>query len=194
MEWYCSGLLSLYGYLLIRLQVSSAKPRIKYEADERSQADSRSTTTRVLSGAFTQISQSQISQIKESFTMLDNDRDSIVSSADLEQMLTSLGQYPSSQTISDMMARMPSPLQFPSYLTAMSSILCQFSSKEELMNAFSAFDDDDSGQADIQELRDALIEAGVSAEDIDKCFKPYVKFSLGKERLLYRDLVETLIV
>ncbi|KAJ8103880.1 hypothetical protein POJ06DRAFT_243051 [Lipomyces tetrasporus] len=173
--------------------VSPTKPRINYDSDERPQIASRSNT-RVASGAFTQISQSQINQIKESFTMLDSDRDGNISAADLEQMLTSLGQYPSSQTISDMMTRMPSPLQFAPYLTAMSAILCQFSSKDELVTAFSAFDDDDSGHANVQELRDALIEAGVNAADIDLCFKPYVKFSLGKEQLLYRDLVEGLIV
>ncbi|KAK9369702.1 hypothetical protein V1509DRAFT_618863 [Lipomyces kononenkoae] len=175
--------------------VSPVKPRITYDdAKTRPIEDNRSAKARVPSGAFTQMSQSQINQIKETFTMLDNDRDGIVSAGDLEQMLTYLGQYPSSDTINDMMARMPSPLQFPSYLTAMSSILCQFSSKEELVTAFSAFDDDDSGQADSQELRDALIEAGVSAADIDKCFKPYIKFSLGKDRLLYKDLVDGLIV
>ncbi|KAK9240187.1 hypothetical protein V1525DRAFT_354546 [Lipomyces kononenkoae] len=179
---------------MVRGAMSPVKPRILYDGEESPHAGNRLAKARVPSGAFTQMSQSQINQIKETFTMLDNDRDSVVGASDLEQMLTYLGQYPSSETISDMMARMPSPLQFPSYLTAMSSILCQFSSKEELTTAFSAFDDDDSGQADSQELRDALIEAGVSAADIDKCFKPYIKFSLGKERLLYKDLVNSLIV
>ncbi|KAK7203121.1 hypothetical protein BZA70DRAFT_81957 [Myxozyma melibiosi] len=153
------------------------------------------TNQRVASGAFTQISQAQINQIKESFTMLDSDRDSVISRGDLEQMLTSLGQMPSSKTLDSMMASMPSPLQFPTYLTAMSSILSQFSTREELVTAFSAFDNDDSGAADVDELREALLENGaVKAEEIDRCFKPFVKYSMGKGRLMYRDLAESIII
>ncbi|KAK9451844.1 uncharacterized protein V1518DRAFT_409699 [Limtongia smithiae] len=165
------------------------KPRLDY-GDAKVSAHS----ARVPSGAFTQISQAQIHQIKQSFTMLDNDRDGIISRTDLQNMLTSLRQQPDPQTIDKMMTQIPGPIQFPVYLTAMSSILSRFSSKEDLVNAFSAFDNDDNGQADAQELREALIENGVSATAIDACFKPYLKFSLGKVTLLYKDLVEGIIV
>ena len=45
----------------------------------------------------------------------------------------------------------------PSFLNALSSLLGPLSSQSELANAFAAFDDDDSGQIDVAELRDALL-------------------------------------
>ncbi|KAK9458819.1 EF-hand [Lipomyces oligophaga] len=150
---------------------------------------------RIASGTFTQVTQSQINQIKESFTMLDGDRDGVISRGDLEQMLSSLGQIPSSATIDKMMSNMPTPLQFPTYLTTMSSILARFSNnKEELIKAFSAFDDDDCGQADAEDLKEALIESGLTSDQIDRCFKPYLKDSRGKEKLAYKDLVNGIII
>lgn len=41
--------------------------------------------------------------------------------------------------------------------------MAPLSSQEELLNAFSAFDDDDSGQIDLDELRDALIHTSPEA-------------------------------
>jgi hypothetical protein len=42
-------------------------------------------------------------------------------------------------------------------LKTLSTLLAPFSSQKELLNAFSAFDDDDSGQIDVSELRDSLL-------------------------------------
>ncbi|KAK9457401.1 hypothetical protein V1511DRAFT_493519 [Dipodascopsis uninucleata] len=155
----------------------------------------KGTGNRVLSGAFTQMNQSQINQIKEAFTMLDKDRDGVISRSDLEQMLTSLGQYPSSEELDEMLSGMPTPLQFPSFLTEMSSTLSKFSTKEELITAFGAFDDDDNGkEADAEDLREALIEmGGMTKEEINSCIKPFVRFGLGRERLLYKDLVDAMV-
>lgn len=43
------------------------------------------------------------------------------------------------------------------FLTQISTLLATLSPSAELLNAFSAFDDDDSGQVDLAELRDALL-------------------------------------
>ena len=49
----------------------------------------------------------------------------------------------------------------PSFLHTLSSLLGPMSSQQELVNAFAAFDDDDSGQIDVSELRDALLHTSV---------------------------------
>ena len=43
------------------------------------------------------------------------------------------------------------------FLSTLSSLLAPLSSQQELVNAFAAFDDDDSGQIDVGELRNALL-------------------------------------
>ena len=46
----------------------------------------------------------------------------------------------------------------PSFLNTIASLLSPLSSQQELVNAFAAFDDDDSGQIDVGELKDALLQ------------------------------------
>lgn len=62
-----------------------------------------------------------------------------------------------------------------SFLTHLSSLLISLSPSTELISAFSAFDDDDSGQIDVKELRDALVhttplepgERALSVEEVE---------------------------
>lgn len=48
-------------------------------------------------------------------------------------------------------------MNLPTFLSTLSTLLAPMSSQKELLNAFAAFDDDDSGQVDVAELRDALL-------------------------------------
>ena len=48
----------------------------------------------------------------------------------------------------------------PHYLSTLSTPLSQLSSPAELLAAFAAFDTDDSGQIDVAELRDAVLNTG----------------------------------
>lgn len=45
----------------------------------------------------------------------------------------------------------------PAYLNSLASLLAALSPSSELLSAFSAFDEDDSGQIDLTELRDSLL-------------------------------------
>jgi Ca2+-binding EF-hand superfamily protein len=68
----------------------------------------------------------------------------------------------------------PQTVTLPAYLNSLASLLSSLSPSSELLNAFSAFDEDDSGQVDLAELRDALLhtspdpgEKPLSERDID---------------------------
>lgn len=50
-----------------------------------------------------------------------------------------------------------STINFPTFLNTLSQLLSPLSSRQELLNALAAFDEDDSGQIDVEELRDALL-------------------------------------
>ena len=61
------------------------------------------------------------------------------------------------------------------FLNSLATSLAALSPSSELLSAFSAFDDDDSGQIDLGELRDALLhtspepgERALTAMEIDK--------------------------
>ena len=49
-------------------------------------------------------------------------------------------------------------INFPTFLNMLSSMISSLSSAQELANALAAFDEDDSGQIDVDELREALLQ------------------------------------
>ena len=51
----------------------------------------------------------------------------------------------------------PETINFPTFLNILSNLLAPLSSRQELVNALAAFDEDDSGQINVGELRDALL-------------------------------------
>lgn len=69
-----------------------------------------------------------------------------------------LGQDPSSNATAQYFpAGAAQTMNLPTFLSTLSSMLSPLSNQKELLNAFAAFDDDDSGQVDVAELRDALL-------------------------------------
>lgn len=63
----------------------------------------------------------------------------------------------------------------PTFLNSLAGLLASLSPPSELLSAFSAFDEDDSGQVDLAELRDALLhtapepgEKALTEREVDK--------------------------
>jgi hypothetical protein len=83
----------------------------------------------------------------------------------------------------------PQTVTLPAYLNSLASLLASLSPSSELLSAFSAFDEDDSGQIDLGELRDALLhtapEPGVQPldeRDIDRVMNGFTgRRAFGKQ-------------
>jgi Ca2+-binding EF-hand superfamily protein len=56
-------------------------------------------------------------------------------------------------------------ITLPAYLNSVAGLLASLSPPSELLSAFSAFDEDDSGQVDLSELRDALLHTAPEPGD-----------------------------
>ena len=56
-------------------------------------------------------------------------------------------------------------IALPHYLTQLSTLLAPLSPPEELISAFAAFDEDDGGQVDLAELRDAVLHTAPAPGD-----------------------------
>ncbi|KAK2765405.1 hypothetical protein FQN54_008251 [Arachnomyces sp. PD_36] len=106
----------------------------------------------------------QLREMREAFQALDRDGDGQVNRDDVADILLNLGQDSSSSATSRYFPPgAPQSINLPTFLNTLSNLLAPLSSQEELLNAFSAFDDDDSGQIDLDELRDALIHTSPEA-------------------------------
>lgn len=117
--------------------------------------------------------------LRESFSVLDSNSSGSITPASISETLSSLGIqesnlaqfFPSGQS---------QQISLPQYLNQLASLLAALSPPQELLNAFSAFDDDDSGQIDVAELKSALLttlpdpgEQRLTERDVDRALEGY---------------------
>ncbi|KAI1613815.1 hypothetical protein EDD36DRAFT_208238 [Exophiala viscosa] len=125
--------------------------------------------------------------MRESFSVLDSNSNGTIDAASVAETLQSLGLQESNLT-QFFPPGQAQQLSLPQYLNQLANILVGLSPQQELLNAFSAFDDDDSGQIDIAELRSALLntapdpgERSLSQKDIDRAMEGFTgRRILGK--------------
>ena len=111
--------------------------------------------------------------MRDLFAMLDKDGDGVVTESDLRAMLNSLGtlhrrlqnsdlvgQDTSSASLRNMLSMVPSPLEFPAFLTYITSLKSQISSRHELIGALTSFDESDSGYIDFEDIKLELMRTG----------------------------------
>jgi Ca2+-binding EF-hand superfamily protein len=117
--------------------------------------------------------------LRESFSVLDANSTGTINAASVVETLHSLGLQ-DHNTSQFFPPGQPQQLSLPQYLNQLANILVNLSPQQELLNAFAAFDDDDSGQVDVAELRDALLntapEAGeraLTSRDVDKALEGF---------------------
>lgn len=114
--------------------------------------------------ALAKLPPAQVREMREAFQILDRDNDGTVNREDVVDMLTNLGQDSSLSAVSRFFPPgQPQTINMPMFLNTLSTLLAPLSSQKELMNAFAAFDEDDSGQIDVKELRDALLHTSPEA-------------------------------
>lgn len=94
--------------------------------------------------------------MRESFAVLDRKNAGNITPTDLTHQLNELGFDSSSAALAHYFPPGTSSLNLSSYLHLLSADLTRLTSSSELMDALSTFDADDSGQIDVQELKDAL--------------------------------------
>ena len=138
--------------------------------------------------ALARLPPAQVREMREGFQILDRDNDGQVNREDVVDMLTNLGmlnsdvpydfssgwsgrlmslnlgQASSASAVSQFFPPgKPQTINMPSFLNTLSTLLAPLSSQQELLNAFAAFDEDDSGQIDVKELKDAILHTSPEA-------------------------------
>jgi Ca2+-binding EF-hand superfamily protein len=113
--------------------------------------------------------------MRESFSVLDRSNTGTIAAADVADMLSQLGLDSSPASLSAYFPAGQHTMNLATYLNTLAGLLAPLSHPSELNAAFSAFDDDDSGQVDLAELKDALLhtapepgETKLSEREIDK--------------------------
>ncbi|XP_056004657.1 myosin regulatory light chain A, smooth adductor muscle-like isoform X2 [Ostrea edulis] len=99
-------------------------------------------------------------EMKEAFTMIDQNRDGFIDVNDLKEMFSSLGSAPDDKTLKAMLAEAPGPLNFTMFLSLFSDKLGGTDPEDSLKNAFAMFDVDGKGKIPEEYIKDLLENMG----------------------------------
>jgi len=93
-----------------------------------------------------ELTDDEISELKESFELFDRDGDGSISTKELGIVMRSLGQNPTDSELSDMISKVDSEgngrFEFADFLTMMRGKIHDTDRQEELKEAFNVFDKD----------------------------------------------------
>ncbi|KAM0788948.1 hypothetical protein ACM66B_003023 [Microbotryomycetes sp. NB124-2] len=159
------------------------------------------------SGQFTAVFDAQqIQTFKEAFNFFDQDGDGWITRSDLKSLLTSLGENPSPERISALLAARPTTgdrslfqsaderLNFTMFVTMMSEHLSTMDPEQELLEAFATFDEGNRGLIRPADLRKCLMTEGncMTEDEVNRLLSPPFVTSSGDFK--YRQFCETLRV
>ncbi|KAI9444689.1 EF-hand [Lactarius indigo] len=184
---------------------SHLSPNITPTKSTKSQ---KSRARREPSGVFSLFQPQQIQQFKEAFSLIDQDRDGLVGERDLKDTFASLGIVPSAEMMEELLMSRPGEggaqppsenthdrgINFAMFLTMMSEHLFEFDAEVELLEAFSSFDESDSGTVKCDEMRKWLSETGdrMNQAEIDRFLKG--SFTDRQGNFNYKEWVKVLRV
>ncbi|OWF37728.1 calmodulin-A-like isoform X2 [Mizuhopecten yessoensis] len=123
------------------------------------------------------LSEDQIAEFKEAFSLFDKDGDGTITSKELGTVMRSLGQHPTESDLKDMVNEVDTDgngtIDFPEFLAMMVNQLQGASNDEELREAFRVFDKDGNGLISAAELRHVMISLGekLTEEEVDEMIK-----------------------
>ncbi|KAE8224739.1 hypothetical protein CF319_g2405 [Tilletia indica] len=138
----------------------------------------RGNHPRQSSGVFNAFTAKQIQGFKEAFSLIDQDADGLITRADLDGMMGSLGQ-PQGKTQQDRLmgsaqlrdgAEGMETINFTQFLTMFGEHLAELDEAHDLIEAFECFDERDDGVIETGEMRYWLSEVGdrMSDKEIDR--------------------------
>ncbi|GLB41005.1 putative glycoside hydrolase family 92 protein [Lyophyllum shimeji] len=118
-----------------------------------------------------QLSEEQISEFKEAFSLFDKDGDGTITTKELGTVMRSLGQNPTEAELQDMINEVDADgngtIDFPEFLTMMARKMRDTDSEEEIKEAFKVFDKDGNGYISAAELRHVMTNLGEKLSDTE---------------------------
>ncbi|XP_071836265.1 myosin regulatory light chain sqh-like [Apostichopus japonicus] len=146
--------------------MASPTPRKKLE-----ERDKRARRAR-MSNIFGKFDQNQIEEFKEAFNMIDQNKDGFIDKEDLHDVLASLGKNPTDEYLEDMLKEAPGAINFTMFLTLISEKISCIDPEQVILNAFSCFDETQTGLIPEANLREFLMTMGdrMTEEQVDDIF------------------------
>jgi len=124
-----------------------------------------------------QLTEDQIAEFKEAFSLFDKDGDGTITTKELGTVMRSLGQNPTEAELQDMINEVDADgngtIDFPEFLTMMARKMKDTDTEEEIREAFRVFDKDGNGFISAAELRHVMTNLGekLTDEEVDEMIR-----------------------
>ncbi|WDK23319.1 calmodulin [Colletotrichum graminicola] len=146
------------------------------------------------------LTEEQVSEFKEAFSLFDKDGDGQITTKELGTVMRSLGQNPSESELQDMINEVDADnngtIDFPAYpefLTMMARKMKDTDSEEEIREAFKVFDRDNNGFISAAELRHVMTSIGekLTDDEVDEMIREADQD--GDGRIDYNEFVQLMM-
>jgi len=115
----------------------------------------------------------QITEFKEAFTMIDENRDGVIDMSDLKAIYSNVGRVPPDAELNEMLKEATGPINFTMFLNLFGEKLSGTDPEDTIKQAFSMFDSEGKGSIPEEYLKDLLSNMGdnFTAEEIKQTWK-----------------------
>ncbi|XP_063680067.1 uncharacterized protein LOC134815460 [Bolinopsis microptera] len=123
------------------------------------------------------LTEEQISEFKEVFTMFQKDGDGTILSSDLGDAMRALYQHPTESQLSEVVQEVENghggKVDFPEFIEILVKNMSETDAEEELLEAFKILDPEGFGYVNSAEMRNVLTTLGekLSDDDLDDMIK-----------------------
>ncbi len=123
------------------------------------------------------LSEQQIAEYKEAFSIFDKDADGAISAKDIGTIMRVLGHNPTEAELQEIISQLEQnqngSMDFPEFMNIMARRGAELNVEEELLKAFKIFEKDGSGYISASELRGVMTTLGekLTDEEIEDLIK-----------------------
>jgi len=148
-------------------------PAAEEKEEEKEERPKPTGEKKKIGNVFALFNQSQITEFKEAFAMIDQDRDGIIGVEDLAGIYQQVGREADPKVLKEMLAECPEKLNFTHFLNLFGEKLHGTDSETALRDAFIMFDEDKKGKLHEEYVKDLLANVGdqFSKDEIKQVWK-----------------------
>jgi calmodulin len=124
-----------------------------------------------------ELSEGQIAEFKEAFSLFDKDGDGQITTKELGTVMRSLHQNPTEAELREMISEVDkegsNAIDFPEFVNLMARKMKDTDSEDEIKEAFKVFDKDGNGFISATELRHVMTNLGekLTDEEVDEMIR-----------------------